>query len=42
LAARPREDMPGFVPCSGYVSTQNKRRAWLEIEAGNRRNTEEP
>ena len=42
LVARPREDMPGFVPCSAYTATQNKRRAWLEIEAGNRRNAEGP
>ncbi|MCY2991125.1 MAG: hypothetical protein NTY19_25085 [Planctomycetota bacterium] len=40
LVAKPREDMPGFVPCSAYTATQNKRRAWLEIEVGNRRNAE--
>ena len=42
LVSRPREDMPGSVPCSAYTATQNKRRAWLEIEAGNRRNAEGP
>jgi hypothetical protein len=39
LAARPREDMPGFVPCPAYTATQNKRRSWLEIEEVNRRNS---
>jgi hypothetical protein len=33
LAARPREDMPGFVPCDLYRFTQAKRRVWMEIEA---------
>jgi hypothetical protein len=42
LVARPREDMPGFVPCSAYTAAQNKRRVWLEIEAGNRHNAEGP
>lgn len=42
LVSRPREDMPGSVPCSAYTATQNKHRAWLEIEAGNRRNAEGP
>jgi len=42
LVARPREDMPGSVPCPAYTATQNKRRAWLEIEARNRRNPTGP
>jgi hypothetical protein len=37
LAARPREDMPGFEPCAAYKDTQSKRQAWLAIEAENRR-----
>jgi hypothetical protein len=39
LVARPREDMPRFVPCPAYTATQNKRRAWLEIEEVNRRSS---
>jgi cytochrome c5 len=32
LVARPREDMPGFVPCDAYHQTQAKRAAWLRLE----------
>lgn len=33
LAVRPREDMPGSMPCDLYQFTQSKRRVWLAIEA---------
>ena len=32
LTSRPREDMPGFVPCEAYHQTQAKRQAWLRLE----------
>jgi mono/diheme cytochrome c family protein len=32
LISRPREDMPGFVPCDAYQQTQAKRQAWLRLE----------
>jgi hypothetical protein len=32
LVTRPREDMPGFVPCDAYHQTQAKREAWLRLE----------
>jgi hypothetical protein len=36
LVAHPREDMPGSIPCKAYTATQDKRQAWLQIEAQNR------
>jgi hypothetical protein len=42
LVARPREDMPGSVPCEAYKATQAKRQVWLGIEAETRRALEGP
>ncbi len=37
LLARPREDMPGAVPCAAYTATLLKREAWLRLEREHRR-----
>lgn len=37
LDARPREDMPGSVPCAAFNATHAKRQAWLKVEAATRR-----
>jgi hypothetical protein len=42
LVARPREDLPGSMPCAAFTSTRAKRQVWLQIESENRQTLGSP